>query len=240
MKKIYILVIGFLILMISACSTMPYSGNGILTTQSFPVSGYDRIEVSGSGELVIIQDGSESVVVETDTNLMQYVVARVEGGILHLYLDNRNLSSFRPTRLVFTVHVSNLTAITTSGSWDVTAAKIDTQSLDIVLSGSGQINIDDLRAQHLSLLISGTGELDAAGDVDEEHITVGGSGKIRLGNLRCKMATINISGLSKAVLWATESLTVESSGSSSVQYYGSLQTTINTSGSGEIQHLGDK
>ena len=229
-----------IMLLVSACGVAPVFGSGKVITETRPVSGFDGVSVSGGGDLVIIQDGTESVSVETDDNLMQYVVAEVRNGTLDLYLDNQGLRNFQPTKLIFTVHVRDLTAVTTSGSWDFTSEKIDTDSLNIVLSGSGNINISDLTADNLSVMISGSGEMDAAGEVTDQDITVSGSGKIRLGDLLSETALINISGSGEATLWVTTSLTAEISGSGTVRYYGSPQTNINTSGSGDIQHLGEK
>ena len=229
-----------ILLLVSACGIAPTFGSGDLVTKTYQVSGFDGVSVSGGGDLVIIQDGTESVSVETDDNLMQYVVTEVRNGTLDLYLDNQGLRNFRPTKLIFTVHVKNLTAVTTSGSWDLTSEKIDTDDLSIVVSGSGNVTISDLTAENLSVMISGSGEMDAAGEVTDQDITVSGSGKIRLGDLLSETALINISGSGEATLWVTTSLTAEISGSGTVLYYGNPQTTINTSGSGDIQHLGDK
>ena len=240
--KLFKTTLGFLtaLLLVSACGMAPVYGSGKVVTERRDASGFDGVSVSGGGDLVIIQDGTESVSVETDDNLMQYVVAEVRGGTLNLYLDDQGLRNFQPTRLVFTVHVKDLTAVTTSGSWNFTSEKINTDRLNIVVSGSGSVNIGDLSADNLSVMISGSGEMDAAGAVTGQSVTVSGSGKFRAGGLRSETAQITISGSGEATLWVTASLTTDISGSGTVHYYGSPQTDINTSGSGNVQRLGDK
>jgi hypothetical protein len=240
--KLLKVALGFVLVMllISACGLAPIFGSGKVVTETRQVSGFDKVSVSGGGELVIIQDGTESVTVETDDNLMQYLVADVRGGFLHLYLDDKAWSNFRPTRLVFTVHVKNLTGVTASGSWDFTSKEITTGNLDLNMSGSGNFAIDSLTADTLSVDISGSGEMTAVGTVTSQTIDVSGSGKIHNAELKSETAKISVSGSGQATLWVTKSLTVDISGSGNVQYYGSPETNINTSGSGNVQRLGDK
>jgi hypothetical protein len=229
-----------LMLLVSACGIAPVFGSGKVVTGTRDVSGFDKVSVSGGGELVIIQDGTESVTVETDDNLMQYVVAEVRGGTLNLSLDNNGMSNFSPTHLVFTVHVKNLTGVTTSGAWDFIAAEIDTDNLDILVSGTGIVDIGTLTADSLTVNFSGTGELDAAGQVTSLSLTISGTGDVRAADLKSETAEIQISGTGDVLLWVTGSLTVDISGTGTVQYYGNPQMNINTSGTGDVQRLGDK
>jgi hypothetical protein len=227
-------------LLISACGIVPVYGSGKVVTETRQVSGFDKVSVSGGGELVIIQDGTESMTVETDDNMMQYLVAEVRGGILHLYLQDQALSNLRPTHLIFTVHVKDLTGVATSGLWDFTSKEINTTSLDLNISGSGNIAIDSLVADALSVDISGSSDMTTAGTVTSQSIDISGSGKIHNAELKSEIAQVNVSGSGNATLWVTKSLTVDISGSGKVQYYGSPETSIDTSGSGSIERLGDK
>jgi hypothetical protein len=232
--------LALVMLLISACGIAPIFGSGKVVTETRQVSGFDRLSVSGGGDLIIIQDGTESVTVETDDNLMQYLVAEVRGNTLHLYLDNNGINNFQPTRLVFTVHVKDLTGVTASGSWKVTSKQLATTSLDLYVSGSGNITIDSLTTDKLLVDISGSGELTAAGTATDQEIRISGSGKISAADLKSETAQVTVSGSGKGTLWVTESLSVDISGSGNVRYYGNPQTNINTSGSGSVERLGDK
>lgn len=232
--------LAVLALAISACGMVPVIGSQELVRQERQVSDYQAISVSGGGELIIIQDGSESVSVETDSNLMQYVVAEVTGGTLHLYLDRQGLNNYLPSKLIFTVHVKELNAVETAGSWDVSAANLTAETLDITIGGSGEISLPALEADALAVTFSGSGEMDAAGEVGTQVITISGSGEYRGGDLHSEQATVEISGSGNLTLWVTESLNVDIGGSGEVQYYGNPQTEIETSGSGTIERLGDK
>jgi hypothetical protein len=118
-KNRYLIVLMFFtaILTVTGCSTFVTRGSGDLITEERQVSNFDRIDLSGMGEVVITQDGSESLSVETDDNIMKYVEAVVEGGTLKLgFKDGFNFIS--PSRLVFTVSIDDLNGLAVSGSGD--------------------------------------------------------------------------------------------------------------------------
>ncbi len=227
-------------LVLSACGAIPLIGSRNIITQTRNVSGYERVEISGGGDAEIIQDGSESVTVETDDNVMPYVTSQVTGGTLRLGLEFTGLRSVLPSRLHFTIHVKDLTGIGTSGSWSVSSDAIQTTSLDINISGSGRVSIGTLTADELTTMISGSGRLDLAGTAADQSVTVSGSGKYYADNLQSQTSQVHISGSGNARLWATQSLNVNISGSGNVGYYGNPQVQFSQSGSGKIQNLGTK
>jgi len=153
-------------LLISACGIVPTFGSRNLISETRDVSGFERVEVRGGGSMEIIQDGTESLTIETDENVMQYITSEVRGGTLYLGLDF-GLRSFLPSRLHFTLHVKDLTGINTSGSWNVTSASIQTGKLEVVISGSGKVNVDALTADELDTTVSGSGELDLSGEAKQ-------------------------------------------------------------------------
>jgi hypothetical protein len=231
--------LSIFMLLISACRIVPTFGSRNLISETRAVSGFERVDVSGGGSLEIIQDGTESLTVETDDNVMQYITSEVRSGTLYLGMDF-GLRSFLPSRLHFTLHVIDLTDITTSGSWEVTSASIQTGRLDIVLSGSGKVVVNALTADELDATVSGSGQLDLSGEARQQNLSISGSGKYLAGDLRSQSATVSISGSGNVTVWATETLAVHVSGSGDVSYFGSPQVSFDQSGSGNIHSLGDK
>ena len=59
-------------------------GSGNVVTEERDVSGFDRVALSGFGEVIITQGDKESLTVETDDNLMRYIETKVRGGTLEL------------------------------------------------------------------------------------------------------------------------------------------------------------
>ncbi len=241
--KLSNLVIGMTVIimfLVSACSLTPIFGSGNLVTETRQVSGFEAVVVSGRGDLVIIQDGTESVTVETDNNLMQFLVTDVRDGTLELRLKGNGFDNIQPTRLVFTVHVKNLTGVTSSGMWDVNAETITTDNLSIFGSGVGRVGIGTLTADTLAVTFSGTAAMYAAGQVTSQTITISGTGAYRAADLRSETADVRISGMVDTVLWVTNSLTVSIKDAATVHYYGTSKTIVKTHGASNIQQLGDK
>ena len=227
------------LLLTSACGIIPTLGSRHLISEKRDVSGFERVELSGGGSLEIIQDGTESLTVETDDNVMQFITSEVRGGTLYLGMDF-GLRSFLPSRLHFTLHVKDLTGISTSGSWEVTSAAIQTGDLSIVISGSGKVIVNALAADELDTTVSGSGELNLSGEAKQQTINISGSGKYLAGELLSQATSVTISGSGNVTVSASETLTVHISGSGDVGYFGSPQVSFDQSGSGNVHGLGDQ
>jgi predicted small secreted protein len=246
-KKRYLIFLLLLaIFTVTACNfkARVIQGSGNVITEARQVSNFDSVDLSGSGQVIVTQNGSESLSVETDDNVMEYVKAEVEGGTLKLGLvtgtqTGVNIQSF--SRLVFYVGVDNLKSLTVSGSGSVKSSRVKTDSLEAKVSGSGGIQIADLSTGEVKADISGSGKIDLAGNVTGQQITIGGSGNYLGGDLCGESVKVSVSGSGNGTVCATERLDADVSGSGSVNYYGQ-PSSINrsSSGSGKIISLGEK
>jgi len=226
------------VLLLGACGVSAVRGSGDLVTESRDVSGFDRIAVHGSGEVIITQDGTESLTVETDDNVIEYVTTEVKGRTLELGFEDNVLVS--PTRLTFNLHLKDLTGLDISGSGEIEAESIEADRLEIKVSGSGDVRIDSLAAGDVEVKISGSGDVELAGEAAGQDINIGGSGKYHAGDLKSEVVEVSISGSGDATVWATESLDIDISGSGSVTYYGKPSVSTSTSGSGDVKSRGEK
>ncbi len=231
--------IAVLTLLASACGIVPIFGSRHLITETRQVSDFERVEISGGGSLEIIQDGTESLTIVTDDNIMPYVTSEVSAGLLRVGMDF-GVRTFLPSKMHVSLHVKDLSAISTSGSWNVTSSSIQGNALSIEISGTGDVVIDELTVNELDAAVSGSGSIDLTGEAKTEIINISGSGKITTGDFRAQDVTVSISGTGNGTVWATHTLTVEVSGSGKVNYYGSPQVSFNQSGSGKVINLGEK
>lgn len=234
-----ILVSGMALLALTACNAAVINGSGNLVTETREVSGFDSIDLSGSGEVIITQGSGETLTVETDDNVMEHVESEVRNGTLHLgFKPGINLIDV--TQLVFTVGVDDLTAVSVSGSGDVETDQLSTDRLDLKVSGSGDVQIGDLATDELTIAISGSGDIDLAGQATIQDIAISGSGKYQAGDLASQSVNIDISGSGTATVWASETLDADISGSGTVNYYGRPAVDSSQSGSGDLNSLGEK
>jgi len=239
-KKRLVLVLLLLvaILTVTACNAI-ITGSGDLITETRQVSNYDRIDLSGSGEVIVTQGGSESLTIETDDNVMKHVRAEVEGGTLKLGFEP-GVNIISTSHLIYYVVVDDLTGLTVSGSGDVEADMIETDRLDVMVSGSGDVRIVDLAAGEVNAEISGSGEIDLAGEVAVQDVTISGAGKYLAGDLCSASVKVSVSGAGDATVCVIETLDANTSGSGSINYYGRPTLNSSDSGSGKINSLGEK
>jgi hypothetical protein len=243
--SIWALVLILSVLIISGCkktADVPdaIQGSGNIITEDRAVSNFDRIDWNGSGDVAIIQSGEESLTVEADDNVIEYVRTEVKNGTLELGLDAGEVKSISSTRLRFRVNVKDLTGLNLFGSGHITAASLDTDRLDIAVTGSGEVQIDSLTTEQVEVRITGSGRVRLVGEVAGQDIDISGSGEYHGGDLRAETVEITISGSGDSTVWATESLDVRINGSGSLDYYGSPTVNRSGSGSGELNDLGEK
>jgi hypothetical protein len=225
-------------LLLGACSAKVVRGSRTYVTEAREVRGFDRVTLTGSGDVTLIQGERESLTVETDDNVMPYITTRVSGGTLTL--GTKSGVSVSPTRLRFTLTVVDLEGITIAGSGNVTMERLDADRIEVKITGSGNVRIDGLEADRANVEVTGSGNVELAGTVNELEITVSGSGNYIGEDLRSETASIKVTGSGNATVWATESLDVKMTGSGSARYYGTPQVSLTGSGSGNVKSLGEK
>lgn len=243
MKRKTIFTLLILVVLVSACGfPVRYTtvrGTGNLATETRRVAGFNAVELSGVGTLIIEQGDSESLEVEAEENLLPYLESRISGN--NLKIGVQQFVSIQPTKeIIYRLKVKNLNAIETSGLGNVEIDALKADRLSIEISGSGKVTIDDLQSQDIDLEISGLGDILLAGKVEEQHVELSGAGNYKAQDLQSRTAEVTISGTGNAVVWVVERLNVELSGAGKVEYYGSPAVNSEISGVGQLKSIGEK
>ena len=142
-----------------ACSVTTGSGNVISETRT--VSGFTKIDLSGAGDVIIEQNGTEALTIEAEDNLMPKLTSEVVDGTLRLG-EKSNMTIHLTKPVTYRVSMKDVSGLMISGSGTVTAASITAPSLAVDLSGSGKITVGGTVDQQ-DLTISGSGEYQAKG-----------------------------------------------------------------------------
>jgi hypothetical protein len=188
-------------------------GSGIEATQSRVLPRFSRLDLAGSTNVTVIARGQQSVVVRADSNLIRHVTSRVLAGTLII----GTTGSFT-TRTPMSVQVSvpALTAVT--------------------LSGSGQISVTGIETPRLTATLPGSGALYASGTVTQLHVTLGGSGLAQLNGLAARNVHAAVTGSGLIRVTATASLNATVSGTGAIIYSGNPpQVTHNVTGTGAVE-----
>jgi len=243
MKKNFIILFALAALTLASCGfPVRYTtvrGSGDVITETRRVAGFDRVELSGIGTLIIEQGDTESLEISAEENLMPYLVSRVSGSTLNLGVEQ--LVNLQPTEdIIYRLTVIDLRAVETSGLGNVEIASLETSQLKIEISGSSTFTIGDLQAEKLNVDVSGMGDITVAGRAAEQRVELSGAGTYLAGELQTNSTRISISGSGNATVWAEEDLNVEISGVGAVEYFGSPVIDSEISGAGKLVSAGEK
>jgi hypothetical protein len=217
-------------------------GSGNVVTEERDVSGFDRVALSGFGEVIITQGDEESLTVETDDNLMRYIETKVRGRTLELgFTDDVRRRIPDPSKsIIFRLSVIELTALDSSGAGRFEMDELDADRLEVTLSGAGDIRMDSLTASDLVVTVSGAGNIELAGQVKTQEVNLNALGNYNAPDLESQAATVRISGAGSASIWVHDTLDVTISGAGNVDYYGSPEVSEKISGVGRVTSQGDK
>jgi Putative auto-transporter adhesin, head GIN domain len=199
------------VLLVPACSVT--RGSGQLATESRPVSGFTKVELSGMGELAIEKTGTESLTISAEDNILPRLTSEVSGDTLTL--GAKPNTSIVPTKpITYSLTVKDLTGL--------------------AVSGSGSIHVPNLTTAALSIELSGSGTITASGTVNDQDLEISGSGHYQAEQLMSKTTKAVISGSGTASVVATDVLDVKISGSGTLTYSGNPQIKQEISGSGKL------
>jgi len=210
-----VVTLAFVALVTNGCMGMnSIHGSGNIVSETREVSGITGIEVNGSGKIILKQGDTERLEIVADDNLMEHLSSDVSGS--KLTLGTRNWVNINPTeKVLYKVWVKDLTSLGISGSAEVEADGVHTDSLLVAVSGSGDIRV--------------------SGEAGVQKISISGSANYEGGDLKSREASLVVSGSGKAVLAVSEKLDVQVSGSGDVEYIGTPEVTKSISGSGSVK-----
>ncbi|MBE0698736.1 MAG: DUF2807 domain-containing protein [Anaerolineaceae bacterium] len=241
-KMLFILTFIISALVIGACGINlnidVEKGSGIIVTEERSVSDFDRLDLSGIGDVTLIQGDQESLKIEAEDNVIKHITSEVRNGTLYIAFDRKTII---PTEsVIFTVTMNSIRGLDTKGVSNLQSESLTTDSLEVGISGTGNIQLEKLTADKLSINVSGAGNFQASGTVNSQKVSLSGAGNYEGEDLQCKTAEVTITGIGRISLWVTDNLDVTISGTGGVDYYGTPRITQQISGVGKINHKGNK
>ncbi len=210
-------------------------GSGNIITEARDVAGFNRIELSGRGNLLIDQSGDESLNIEAEDNIIDRIETVVEGNTLKIRFKREwSIRQLWPTKDInYHLTVADIEHIGISGSGYIETENISTDELTIGINGSGKGSLG-VSVKKLDLNVSGSGRFVFKGTAEEQKVNINGSGNYDAKDLASKKAEFRTSGSGKGIINASDELSVNISGSGNVRYIGSPVISQKISGSGSI------
>ena len=199
------------LLFVSACAVV--SGSGQVATETRQVSGFTKVDLSGTGEVTIEKGGTESLTVEADDNVLPLLTSKVSDATLKL--DKKPGTTLRTRNPIrYRVTVKELTGLEVSGSGSINAQGMTLQTLRVDMSGSGAVTL--------------------GGTAVEQDIEVSGSGRYDATDLPSEKVTAEISGSGQVTVAVSRELKIDISGSGMLTYSGDPTVQQDVSGSGRV------
>ncbi|MEQ1677997.1 MAG: head GIN domain-containing protein [Chitinophagaceae bacterium] len=237
MKKLFLFaMIGLLTL--NSCSFMGgkrIRGNGIIKTETRSAGTYNGVDVSGALDVYVKQDSAYSVLIETDANLLEYIVVENSNGILKIHQrEGTNLKSTRSIKVY--VGGPSLKRFEASGACDIVSENVITSSepVSINLSGASSANME-LKAPKVGADLSGAGTVTLKGETKEFRVDGSGSSNINCFELMSETTEVGLSGAGDAEVFASVKLDVHVSGAADVKYKGNATVSQQISGAGSVK-----
>lgn len=215
-------------LFISSCKMVCTKGSGHVVSEKRKVAGFTKLDISGSYDVELVQDSSQTVTISADDNLLKQIITEVSNDKLTIKTENNLCPS---GQIVVTIGVRNLDEIDQSGAINLlTKGKLVTKDLSMDLSGSSNLNME-LDAANVNTTASGTIDLYLKGQATMHKMDVSGGAKVRAFDFVVGNYDLETSGAGDFEINVLHELNVNSSGASTVKYKGN-PTTINNKKSG--------
>ena len=239
MKKIsYVFVLVLSLFALTACLPC-LNGSGEIIRETRDVSGFNEIDLSGSGEIFLTQGEEISFEIESDDNILKKIETIVRGK--KLFIKHKDSwDCLKPSDSInIYVTMPEIKGVKISGSGKLRSEnKILAEDLDIIISGSGKVDLD-IEAKVIDADVSGSGDFDLSGQAEKLDFNLSGSGNLRAFDLKTQDVKIKISGSGRAEVYAQETLDIILSGSGKAYYKGRPVLSQNISGSGKIENVGE-
>jgi hypothetical protein len=214
-------------------------GSGTITSEGSAVTGFDELVFRSEGTVIVTTGAAESLTIETDDNLHQYLEASVRSGVLEISTsDGTDIAPSEPP--VYRIGMASITSIELAGAGSIDIASIESDRLAITLSGAGDLTIGAVNLDELDIDLTGVGTVSVSGVADRQKGLVAGVTIYEAANLESRRATIEGAGTGQATIWVTGDLEVTAADTASISYYGSPTVSQTTSSLGTVVPLGDK
>jgi hypothetical protein len=229
MKKIAFTLLSVMLLAVAAINAS--------AQESRTVSDFNAIASAGPFKVHIKLDGTESVKVDAEANIVNEIETIVEDHTLKIRFKHREHDYDRDEIHKADIYVTakSLNALYNAGSGSMNVEGVcSANNFKAYLSGSGSINAA-VKSDGLRVNISGSGSIKISGSSRDAEVAIAGSGNLEGKELKTESAKISIAGSGNAYLAVDKSITAHIAGSGNVVYSGNASIENSRSaGSGRV------
>jgi hypothetical protein len=208
-------------LSIAACSQAQMRpnvrGNGNVVTKERKVESFTGVRVSSAIDLYLKQGDNESMSVEADENLHEYIITEVKGGVLNVYADANIRDAEK--RIVY-VTMKEVNSVKTTSAGDVVGqTPVKTDRLELSTSSAGDIKLE-VYAREIDLNISSSGVITLTGEAEKLNGDLSSAGDLNAYELLVKEADLSASSAGNADINVSERIRARASSAGDINYSG--------------------
>jgi hypothetical protein len=196
---------------------------------------FNQIELEGNFEVYLFNGSEHRVILEGDTEILDWVVMKVENNVLKVsYLKDKDHK--KGQSVILEITVQDLQRFSAASALKLITPNVfhfDEMTLDIAGAVSMELNLD---GNILDAQLAGASSIEVQGKVDELTIDMPGAGKLNGFDLKARKVKLVMAGAGKAEVFASEELQVDIAGACSVLYKGHPEKVFsNVSGIGRVR-----
>ena len=191
------------------------TGSGKRELQKRTVAPFTSISAEGAFTIEVTCQKEQSLEVEGDDNLLDFVTADVSGNILRLK-NTKNYSASEPIK--FRISVPNLDGLS--------------------VSGGGHIEIKNLNNDKFEIDTNGAPNIVVSGKTKVIDVSENGAGKIDAQNLHASRGVVDTRGAGRVDVDVADQLDVTVQGPASVTYKGDPVVNKKIQGPGKVERRG--
>jgi len=192
-------------------------GNNKVIRKDREAGRFTGVRVSTGIDVYLKQGNDESITVEADENLHEYILTEIKDGILHVYTEV-NIREAEMKRVYVTME--DIRSIRASSAGDVVGEMpLKTESIELSASSAGDIKLE-VYADNIEVNISSSGDITLSGQANSLKADLSSAGDLNAFNLEVKEAEISASSAGDADVNVAERITARASSAGDINYRG--------------------
>lgn len=208
---------------------------GPATTQSYALTGFTGVEVTGPDDVTIRQGAAFSITAKGPKADIDALEIKLDGQTLSIgrKREGFSFSGKNSDGVEIAVTMPKLGALRLTGSGSVDADRVDGDAVEAVLTGSGDVKIAKLTGASADITVSGSGDIEiAGGTIKSGEVSVTGSGDVDAEGLVAETLAVSVTGSGNVGAQATGKADIRILGSGDVDLRGGGTCATKTMGSG--------
>jgi len=192
-------------------------GNNKVVKKEREAGRFSGLRVSSGIDVYLRQTGEESIEVEADENLHEYILTEIRDGVLHVYTD-ANIRKAEMKRVYVTMN--DIRSLKTSSAGDIIGeTPVKTGVLELSASSAGDIKLE-VYVKELEASISSSGDVTLTGEADILNANLSSAGGLNAYGLEVREADVSASSAGDADISVSERLRARSSSAGDINYRG--------------------